>query len=78
MARSVSYPEFSADKLIAARERVGWSREDLASASGLSYFSILHFEKRAKSPSRLSLQALVNALGIDPADLFDNSGDCDV
>ncbi len=68
----LAVPGFSAGKLIEAREAEGWRREDLASASGLSYFTIEAYERGLKHPSPTSLMKVAHALGIRPADLLDD------
>lgn len=62
---------FSAEKLITAREDAGWSRAELAVATGLSWYTIEGYERKDHNPSRSSLAKLSRALGIPRSALLD-------
>jgi len=62
---------FSASRLWAIREQLGWTREQLATESGLSYQSVFGYEHGHRVPSRASVLRLAAALGVSPRELVD-------
>jgi transcriptional regulator with XRE-family HTH domain len=62
---------FSGDKLRAARERAGQSREQLALAADLTASTITVYENGYRGPSRAALIRLAGALGVSPRELVD-------
>ena len=58
------------DRIRQAREAVGMSREALGVAVGRSASSIALYECGRGSPTVAVLEALVDALGVSPGDLF--------
>lgn len=53
------------------REKKGLSQAELEKASGVSQQSISAYERGDRDPSRLVLQALIKALGVDCRKLMD-------
>jgi transcriptional regulator with XRE-family HTH domain len=66
---------FSGTRLRAIRERSQLTREQLASATRLSFHSIFAYENGFRRPSRASLLRLSAALGVTPRDLVDEDPD---
>ena len=54
----------TSERIQIARVARGWSRERLASESGLSYGSVIAWESRGSAPSAESIVALARALGV--------------
>ena len=52
------------------RERRGWSLRELGARSGVSYVTIQKIEAGTMSPTVMTLEKLVGALGIALRDLF--------
>jgi transcriptional regulator with XRE-family HTH domain len=62
---------FSGTKLREIRERNGFSREQLALASGVAAATVSVYENGYRRPSRAALLRLAAALGVSPRDLVD-------
>lgn len=68
----MSLPALRADRLVAAREAAGFSREELAARTGVSQVSLRMWEGGATSRPRPRLiPPLAAALGVDPLELLD-------
>jgi len=52
------------------RKKKGLSQYDLADLTGFSQRMIAHYETRAMKPSLNKIEAIANALGVEPADLL--------
>jgi transcriptional regulator with XRE-family HTH domain len=67
---SIATPRFSGDRLKAAREALGLSREELAVALGRGYPSICNYETGINAPPMNVRGKLARILGCTPADLM--------
>jgi transcriptional regulator with XRE-family HTH domain len=57
--------------MVELREALGWSRETLASRSGVSFNAVYSYETERRYPQVTALFALASALGVEPRDLID-------
>ncbi|WP_194852708.1 helix-turn-helix domain-containing protein [Nocardia sp. SYP-A9097] len=60
-------------ELRAARGRRGWTRPELADASGLAVSTIQRFENGERSPDLTQLYTLCTALGVTPQEIVAKS-----
>jgi len=68
----VALPSFRGERLLAARELAGLSREDLTLALDLSSpYRILQWESGNERPQPRFIPRLANALGVEPLYLLD-------
>ncbi|GAM48284.1 DNA-binding protein [Nocardia seriolae] len=61
------------EELRAARARRGYTRTELAEASGVAVSTIQRFENGERSPDMHQLFALSNALDVSPTEIMDRA-----
>ncbi|MFE3754099.1 helix-turn-helix domain-containing protein [Nocardia tengchongensis] len=61
------------EELRAARARRGYTRNQLAEASGIAVSTIQRFENGERSPDMHQLFALCNALDVSPLEVMDRA-----
>jgi transcriptional regulator with XRE-family HTH domain len=63
------------ERIRAAREKRRWSRDQLATAAGITTDLLGKYERNAAIPSLGNLEKLAAAMGMPEGDLLPNSGD---
>lgn len=58
-----------ADRVRQLREARGWSQEDLAGRADRHFTFISQLERAERAPGLMTIEAVADALGVDPGDL---------
>lgn len=62
------------DQIKILMEERGWSKQELARRAGVSRSTIVNMFRRGTAPTPSTLEALAEAFGVSPAQLFGFSG----